>query len=76
MAKKKPIRVKMKQGPFGLTPELIGGSKESRCVATNIIFHTILAEGPFSPQGNYHTPKEWEEILNRSLEERGYSTEA
>lgn len=74
MAKKKPIRVEMKQGPFGLTPELIGGSRESRREADNIIFHKVLTEGPFGA-GKPYTAKEWEDILNHALEERGYSTE-
>ena len=75
MAKKKPIRVEMKQGPFGLTPVLIGGSKESRSKATNIIFHIVITEGPFGADGHYHTPNEWEDILNGALAKRGYSTE-
>lgn len=75
MAKKKPIRVKMKQGPFGLTPVVIGGSRESRYVVTNMIYHIVLTEGPFGADGHYHTPEEWEDILNNAIEEIGYSTE-
>ena len=75
MAKKKPIRVKMKQSPFGLTPIIIGGSRESRYVVSNMIFHIVLAEGPFGADGRYRTPKEWEDFLNNAIAEIGYSTE-
>ena len=66
MAKKKPIQVKAKNGPFGLYFELIGGSKKSRRRAEDIIFFKTLMEGPFGA-GNRHTAKEWEDILNEAI---------
>ena len=74
MAKKKSIQIKAKAGPFGLHFEIIGGSKESRRTANDIIFFMTLMEGPFGA-GHHYTPKEWEDILNGALAERGYSTE-
>lgn len=74
MAKKKSIQIKAKNGPFGLYFEVIGGSKESRRKAKDIIFFTTLMEGPFGA-GHRYTAKEWESILNSALAEIGYSTE-
>lgn len=74
MAKKKSIRIKVNQGPFGLTAEIIGGSKESRKKASDIIIYMSLFEGPFG-SARCHTAEEWEDAFNDALEERGYLTE-
>ena len=74
MAKKKPIKAQVEKTPFGYGVRAVGGSKESRRIAEDMIFSTTLLHGFFSSSETW-TPQEIADNVNNRLKEKGYPVE-